>query len=73
MKDSTKPVVWRGRSLGGARFIMRYQGRVYVRPIGRGICLLDLELAPALDDILDSGHYQVEFRVLRRLESKDAT
>ncbi len=42
-----------------------YQGRVYVRPIGRGIVLLDLPGEPQLEDVLltDTGYYQVDIQV----------
>lgn len=42
-----------------------YQGRVYVRPIGRGIVLLDLPGEPQLEDVLltKEGYYQVDMQV----------
>lgn len=46
---------------------MFYAGPMYVRPIGRGTMLNELELQPGLEEVLDPGFYDVEIRVKRRL------
>ncbi len=43
-----------------------YRGRIYVRPIGRGIVLEDRDGKPHLDDVLDEGEYEAEIRLVRR-------
>ena len=42
-----------------------YRGRIYVRPIGRGIVLEDREGKPHLDDVLEEGEYEAEIRLIR--------
>ena len=61
------PVVWGGRNLGAEGAIMLYRSRCYVRPLGRGVVLSDLEHEPHLDDVLYDGDYEIEIRVVRRL------
>ena len=63
-------VKWRGRDLGANGVVLLYRGRIYVRPIGRGVVLEDLELQPQFDEILPEGSYEVEFRINRRLPSQ---
>lgn len=67
MSSEFQPVVWRGRDLSSSDAIFYYRGRCYVRPLGRGVVLSELELAPHLDDVLAEGDYQIEIRVTRRL------
>ena len=45
-----------------------YRGRIYVRPIGRGIVLEDRLGKPHLDDLLEEGEYEAEIRLLRKLK-----
>lgn len=50
-----------------------YKGRVYVRPMGRGICLLDdSEEDIYLDDRMGLGYWSVEIRA-RKLSAEEAT
>ena len=35
-----------------------YTGPIYVRPLGRGICLLDHPAADELEDLLPDGYYR---------------
>ena len=64
---------WRETELSaeGLEFLSR--GRIYVRPIGRGVVLEDLELKPHLDDVLDEGNYEAEIRIIRRLPKTNQT
>lgn len=46
----------------------KYNGRIYVRPMSRGVVLLDLHEPidePQLEDVLDEGYYAVEIRIVR--------
>ena len=67
MNDDLKAIEWRGRSLGLAEAMMYYHGRLRIDPIRGYASLEDLEGSPDLDDVLRSGEYDVEIRVLRRL------
>lgn len=53
-----------------------YSGRAYVRPIGRGICLLDPDpttgkrFVEQLEDLLDEGVWQITVQA-RRLHGEE--
>jgi hypothetical protein len=64
------PVVWRGRDLSGIGGILRYNGVIKIHPVGRSVVLLDLEQSPNLDELLAPGRYEVELRVVCRLEDE---
>jgi hypothetical protein len=61
------PITWRGRDLSTDAAILYYHGGIYVRPVGRGVVLKELELEPHLDEVLDDGDYEIEIRIIRRL------
>src|SRR5690606_7375112 len=67
MKPAERPVIWNNRDLSVPGAIARYHGKCHVRPIGRGVVLSDLEMEPQLDDLLESGDYEIEIRVVRRI------
>lgn len=67
MKPAERPVFWNNRDLSVPGAIARYHGRCYVRPVGRGVVLSDLEMEPQLDDLLESGDYEIDIRVVRRI------
>ena len=48
------------------RLLLQYEGRIYVRPVGRGVVLEDEEHRMQLDDLPD-GYYRAEIRVWREV------
>jgi hypothetical protein len=64
---SDELVEWRGRNLSTPDAIMYYRGRLRIDPIYGSVDLADLDDSPALEEILHSGNYEVEIRVIRRL------
>lgn len=66
------------KKAGGAD--LDYEGRIYVRPIGRGVMLRDLEGEPQLDELIEdavarrygavngwSGRARIRIEILERL------
>lgn len=52
----------------GNKVEFKYSGRIYVRPVGRGVVLLDLHEPldePQIEDVLDEGYYAAEIIVVR--------
>jgi hypothetical protein len=50
---------------------IEYEGRVYVRPIGRGVVLLDGNLKDQhFEDVVPEGYYHLKFE-FERLEGKE--
>lgn len=49
--------------------VFEYKGNVYVRPIGRGICLDDDERDVQLEDVAPEGNWYMEVRFYKRKES----
>ncbi len=46
----------------------KYNGRIYVRPVSRGVVLVDLHEPldePQLEDVLDEGYYTAEITIVR--------
>jgi hypothetical protein len=58
---------WRDTNLSADGLELLYRGQIFVRPLGRGVVLDDLELKPQLDEVLDEGYYEAEIRIIRRL------
>jgi hypothetical protein len=52
----------------------RYMGRAYVRPVSRGIHLIDANFDAYLEDLVPDGYYEIEvtFRPLTSNQAKDA-
>lgn len=50
----------------GGEILYQYQGPIYNRPCGRGICLTDTEPENYLEYTVDGGHYYLGV-VLRKL------
>lgn len=72
MKSEDESILWRGHDLSTDTAIMFYHGHCYVRPLARGIVLKDLELTPELDELLPTGEYEIEVRVIRRIGSTNS-
>jgi hypothetical protein len=53
-------------ALSDGEILFQYQGPIYNRPCGRGICLIDTEPENYLEYVVDGGHYYLEV-VLRKL------
>ena len=64
-------ISWRGRDLSTDATIMYYAGGCDVRPLCRGTMLTDLDLSPEIGEVLPSGKYEIEIRVLRKLSSQE--
>lgn len=48
----------------GERLLLEYEGRIYIRPVGRGVVLEDDAMRMQLEDLPD-GHYRAQIRVWR--------
>ncbi len=46
------------------RLLLQYEGRIYIRPVGRGVVLEDDATRMQLEDLPD-GHYRAQVRVWR--------
>ena len=55
-------------SLSGGNIVFQYEGPIYNRPCGRGICLIGTEPEKYLEYVVDGGHYYLEV-ILRELPS----
>lgn len=64
---------WRDTDLSADGLELLYRGKIYVRPLGRGVVLEDLELKPNVDEVLPDGDYEVEIRVIRKLPENAAS
>ncbi len=45
------------RSCSVAAPLLNYKGIIYVRPVGRGVCLVDLEGWPEFEDLLPEERF----------------
>lgn len=48
----------------GERLLLQYEGRIHIRPVGRGVVLEDDATQLQLVDLPD-GHYRAQIRVWR--------
>lgn len=51
--------------------LFEYKGRVYVRPVSRGIVLLEDQMVRQLEDIVKSGYYYMEVTIRKGEEGND--
>lgn len=49
--------------LGSEAISGYYEGRIYVRPMGRGVVMIDRAGMPHLDDVLPEGYYCAKIHV----------
>ena len=61
---------------GSPDIYLSYKGRIYVRPMGRGICLIDAQLehgfeVPQFEDFPDDGYYEAELKIIRKIQPPD--
>jgi hypothetical protein len=66
------PILWRGADLSVNGAPMYYRGRLSIDPIRGSVNLVDLDGAPALDEVLHSDDYEVEIRIIRRVPKESA-
>jgi hypothetical protein len=67
MSDEQAPVTWRGRDLSAGAAILAYHGRMHIDAIRGAADLPDLDGSPLLEEVLPSGDYEIEMRVVRRI------
>ncbi len=63
-KTMPAPSVGSGDLLGAGASSGYYEGRIYVRPMGRGVVMIDRAGMPHLDDdVLPEGYYYAQIHV----------